>query len=155
MWYNYTMQRGERLNIIKEIVSNKKIATQEELQDLLVKQGVIVTQATLSRDIRKLNIIKKREEKGSFYSLLGTEKSEFQSQLELYFHNFALSANSSGPLVVIKSKLGEADVLANAFDEDRPDILGTIAGADTLLVICASDKDAKALTKEINHIILD
>jgi len=52
------MKRDKRLEIIKEIVTNNKISTQEELQSLLLERGVEVTQATLSRDIRKLNIIK-------------------------------------------------------------------------------------------------
>ena len=141
------MKRDKRLEIIKEIVTNNKISTQEELQSLLLERGVEVTrEATLSRDIRKLNIIKKRDKGESFYSFLTSGNSKINSDLQLYFYNFVISAKSVGALVVIRTKLGEADVLANALDDERDsrtDILGTIAGADTLLVICASRKSGK------------
>lgn len=151
------MKRDKRLEIIKEIVTNNKISTQEELQSLLLERGVEVTQATLSRDIRKLNIIKKRDKGESFYSFLTYGNSKINSDLQLYFYNFVISAKSVGALVVIRTKLGEADVLANALDDERDsrtDILGTIAGADTLLVICASEKAANILTAEIKYILL-
>lgn len=151
------MKRAERLNIIKDIVTNNKVSTQEELQNLLSNEGVVVTQATLSRDIRKLNIIKKRDKGESFYSLLTSGNEKIHSDLHLYFYNFVISATSVGALIVIRTKLGEADILANALDderENRTDILGTIAGADTLLVICASEKDATVLTAEIKYILM-
>mgnify|MGYP000246650569 FL=1 len=113
------MKRDKRLEIIKEIVTNNKISTQEELQSLLLERGVEVTQATLSRDIRKLNIIKKRDKGESFYSFLTSGNSKINSDLQLYFYNFVISAKSVGALVVIRTKLGEADVLATALDDER------------------------------------
>ncbi|GBG97541.1 arginine repressor [Lactococcus termiticola] len=150
------MQRTERLEIIKEVILEEKISTQEMLQKALSERGIEVTQATLSRDIRKLHIIKKREGNESYYGILDPEREKLQSQLHLYFYNFVISARSALNQVVITTKLGEADVLANAFDEgknDRPEILGTIAGADTLLVICESEKAAKVLVAEINYVL--
>lgn len=102
-------------------------------------------------------IIKKRDKGESFYSFLTSGNSKINSDLQLYFYNFVISAKSVGALVVIRTKLGEADVLANALDDERDsrtDILGTIAGADTLLVICASEKAANILTAEIKYILL-
>jgi transcriptional regulator of arginine metabolism len=90
------MKRDKRLEIIKEIVTNNKISTQEELQSLLLERGVEVTQATLSRDIRKLNIIKKRDKGESFYSFLTSGNSKINSDLQLYFYNFVISAKSVG-----------------------------------------------------------
>ena len=151
------MKRDERLEIIRNLIATTRISTQDELQSLLEQEGVIVTQATLSRDIRKLNIIKKRDKGESFYSFLTLGNDKINSDLQLYFYNFVLSAESVGALVVIRTKLGEADLLANALDderENRKNILGTIAGADTLLVICRSEKDANVLTAEIKYILL-
>ncbi|XOW23319.1 arginine repressor [Lactococcus lactis] len=150
------MKRDKRLEIIKEIVTNNKISTQEELQSLLLERGVEVTQATLSRDIRKLNIIKKRDKGESFYSFLTSGNSKINSDLQLYFYNFVISAKSVGALVVIRQNWVRPMCWRMLDDErdSRTDILGTIAGADTLLVICASEKAANILTAEIKYILL-
>ena len=102
------MKRDKRLEIIKEIVTNNKISTQEELQSLLLERGVEVTQATLSRDIRKLNIIKKRDKGESFYSFLTSGNSKINSDLQLYFYNFVISVTSEPYTIVF---LDSVDVL--------------------------------------------
>lgn len=73
------MKREERLNLIKQIISENKIATQEELQSVLESRGVKITQASLSRDIREPHIIKKREDGKSFYVFLTELNSPSQS----------------------------------------------------------------------------
>ena len=145
------MKRTERLTLITEIVTGNKIATQEDLQASLEERGVSITQATLSRDMRELNIIKKRENGKSFYSFLHLESEVQRSNLQLQFSRFVVKVASSSVMVVVHTHLGEADLLANALDaQKRSDILGTIAGADTLLITCASAKAAKALVTEIS-----
>lgn len=146
------MKREERLNIIRQIISENRIATQEELQGVLQSRGITVTQASLSRDIRELHIIKKREDGKSFYVFLTDVNDSSKSQLQHYFSNFVIKVASASVMVVVTTHLGEADLLANAFDEEkRPEILGTVAGADTLLVICADEKAAKKLVSEIKY----
>ena len=126
------MKREERLDLIKQIISENQIATQEELQSVLESKGVKITQASLSRDIRELHIIKKREGGKSFYVFLTELNAPSQSLLQQYFSNFVLK------------------VLANAFDDEkRPEILGTLAGADTLLLICKDEQAARDLALEI------
>lgn len=144
------MKRAERLKLITSIISSYQISTQEDLQSYLEQQGIEITQATLSRDIRELNIIKKRENGKSFYSFLTDEKSANRSNLQLHFARFVVKVATASVMVVVHTHLGEADLLANAIDaENRPTILGTIAGADTLLITCASENAAKTLVLEI------
>lgn len=144
------MKRAERLKLITEIISIEKIATQEDLQARLVKEGVKITQATLSRDIRELKIIKKREGGESYYSFLQTDEQPQRSNLQLHFTRFVVRVAAASVMVVVHTHLGEADLLANALDaEKRSDILGTLAGADTLLITCASEEAAQSLLAEI------
>lgn len=144
------MKREERLNLIKQIISENKIGTQEELQSVLESRGVKITQASLSRDIRELHIIKKREDGKSFYVFLTELNSPSQSLLQQYLTNFVLKVDVASVNVVVHTHLGEADLLANAFDdEQRPEILGTLAGADTLLLICRDEATAESLALEI------
>ncbi|MEY8442940.1 arginine repressor [Lactococcus ileimucosae] len=144
------MKREERLDLIKQIISENQIATQEELQSVLESKGVKITQASLSRDIRELHIIKKREEGKSFYVFLTELNSPSQSLLQQYFSNFVLKVSFASVNVVVHTHLGEADLLANAFDDEkRPEILGTLAGADTLLLICKDEQAARDLALEI------
>lgn len=159
--YNLAMKRAERLEIIEDIISNNIISTQEELKKLLVDRGIRVTQATLSRDVRKLNLIKKNDNGINHYSFLSTHNSTASFDLHQQFYNFVISISSIGALVVIRTHLGEAHFLANALDDEHEnhsdilgtivdaDILGTIAGADTLLIICASEVDAVKVKTEI------
>lgn len=148
------MKRNERLNLIKEIISKNQVTTQENLQALLEEHGVNITQATLSRDIREMSLIKKRVDGKSFYSFLNGEDGQIQSDLQLYFSRFVLKVASSSVMVVIHTQLGEADILANVLDaEERKEILGTLAGADTLLVTCDSETSAKALVVEIENVL--
>ncbi|AYG01295.1 MULTISPECIES: arginine repressor [Lactococcus] len=148
------MKRNERLNLIKEIISKNQVATQENLQEILEAEGVSITQATLSRDIREMNIIKKRRDGKSFYSFLDGEDGRIQSELQLYFSRFVIKVASSSVMVVVHTRLGEADLLANALDaEEREEILGTLAGADTLLVTCVSEAAARALVVEIENVL--
>lgn len=145
------MKRIERLNLITQIITKNKISTQEELKQMLEEQYVNITQATLSRDMRELNIIKKREHGSSFYSFLDLENGKRLSHLQLYFSRFVVSVASSSVMVVVHTHLGDADLLANALDaeQERTDILGTLAGADTLFIVCSSEESAQELVAEI------
>ncbi|MFC4653164.1 arginine repressor [Lactococcus nasutitermitis] len=148
------MKRDERLALIKKIVEKHEIATQEDLQAMLEEQGIVITQATLSRDIRELNIIKKRENGRSFYSFLPSDVAQTQSNLQAHFARFVIKVAYSSVMVVVHTHLGEADLLANALDDEgREDILGTLAGADTLLITCASELAAENLTTEIQNVL--
>lgn len=132
------MNKTQRQNQIKRLIQTSLIGTQEEIKQHLESEGISVTQATLSRDLREIGLLKLRHADGKlYYRLAETGSSTFSQAV----HSYILKVSRADFMLVLHTNLGEADVLANLIDaEETSDILGTIAGADTLLVIC-KDKD--------------
>lgn len=153
------MKKQKRQEIIRELIRNNKIDTQEELSQRLLKVGVSTTQATLSRDIRELGIIKNRYDDGNFYALFAydepTENANFISantDLADIISAYVLSVSRAVFIIIVHTGLGEADLLANAIDSaNRKEVLGTIAGADTLLVTCRDEASAEKFEREIKN----
>ncbi len=141
------MNKVERQNQIKRIIQSEHIGTQEEIKNYLNDEGITVTQATLSRDLREIGLLKLRDENGKlYYSLSEPIVSPFSPDV----HFYVLKVDRAGFMLVLHTNLGEADVLANLIDSDSiDDILGTIAGADTLLVICRTEEIAKQFEKDL------
>lgn len=136
------MKRLDRQQVIKTIISQQAITTQEELKQHLETKGITVTQATLSRDIREIGLIKVKGATGKRqYSL----PNQLFSTLPSAIHDLVISLSRAEFMLVFKTDLGNADILANIIDaEKKADILGTVAGADTLLVICQDKETAIA-----------
>ncbi|MGT2742677.1 arginine repressor [Streptococcus plurextorum] len=141
------MNKVDRHKLIKEIIQKGHVGTQEEIKQNLQKQGISVTQATLSRDLRELGLLKLRDERGKlYYSLAEAVVSQFSQVARTYIRRVA----RAGFMLVLHTELGEADVLANIIDKDATDnILGTVAGADTLLVICKDEAIASEYEKDL------
>lgn len=135
-------KRQARLSLIVKILLNHTIGSQEELMGLLEENGCIVTQATLSRDLKTLRTSKVATELGGYkYEIAanGTAADEIATQaMDTMRRAAILSAAYSQPLVVIKTRNGYAGGVAYDIDDiDSPEILGTIAGADTVFVALA------------------
>ncbi|HGZ2445852.1 TPA: arginine repressor [Streptococcus pyogenes] len=141
------MNKMERQQQIKRIIQAEHIGTQEDIKNHLQKEGIVVTQATLSRDLREIGLLKLRDEQGKlYYSLSEPVATPFSPEVRFY----VLKVDRAGFMLVLHTNLGEADVLANLIDNDAiEDILGTIAGADTLLVICRDEEIAKCFEKDL------
>ncbi|HEP5918125.1 TPA: arginine repressor [Streptococcus pyogenes] len=141
------MNKMERQQQIKRIIQAEHIGTQEDIKNHLQKEGIVVTQATLSRDLREIGLLKLRDEQGKlYYSLSEPVATPFSPEVRFY----VLKVDRAGFMLVFHTNLGEADVLANLIDNDAiEDILGTIAGADTLLVICRDEEIAKRFEKDL------
>lgn len=133
---------NSRSDIIQELIRSRKIKSQEELIGLLAGRGVKTTQATLSRDLRKLHIYKRRDDAGeSCYSLPETARP---SQTTLMSQDRAaesvISIAISGQMGVIKTLPGCASMVGAVVDEHpHADLMGTIAGDDTLLLVLRQD----------------
>ncbi len=142
------MNKIERQNRIKRLIKSGNIGTQEEIKEHLREEGVIVTQATLSRDLREIGLLKLRNTDGKlYYSLTEMTETVFGANV----HSYILKVARAGFMLVCHTNLGEADVLANVIDSsDIPEILGTIAGADTLLLICKDEETAKIFEKDLS-----
>ncbi|HFU3843093.1 arginine repressor [Streptococcus suis] len=143
------MNKAGRHELIKNMIHQEKIGRQTDIQKRLESQGIIVTQTTLSRDLRELGVIKIHENGRSFYSLVIEEEGvNFVELLAQY----AYKVERASFILVLHSDLGEAALMANIIDAEKPSsILGTLAGADTLLVICRDEEAAQQVEAEINH----
>jgi len=140
--------KSARHRLVAELVSTHEVHSQTELADLLADRGVHVTQATLSRDLVELDAVKVRSAAGPLvYAVPGeggdrsavapTQESHAgRIRLARLCSELLVSAEASANLVVLRTPPGAAQFLASAFDKaEFPDVLGTIAGDDTVLVI--------------------
>lgn len=129
------MAKRDRQDAILEIVRQERIGSQEQLRESLRKRGTDVTQATLSRDIRDLRLVKVPGADGQAYYTL-PEEWENTPPLEKLLPTLYISSEGSGNLLVVKTMTGGAQAVGLAIDwEEWPEILGTIAGDDTVLLI--------------------
>ena len=141
------MNKKDRQERIIRLIQEGNIGTQEEIKRYLQDDGISVTQATLSRDLRELGLLKLRNSDGKLYYSLSTQTNP---HLDPAIYSYVKKLERAGFMLVIHTNLGEADVLANIIDAENNDtILGTVAGADTLLVICKDEMVASRLEKEI------
>lgn len=141
------MNKVERHQKIKNIIQNDHLATQDELKQVLLREGITVTQATLSRDLREIGLLKVRDKDGKLYYRLS---DLIPVTLGYSIKNHIKKISRASFILVLQTRLGEADVLANIIDADPiPDILGTVAGADTLLVICKNEEAARMIEEHL------
>ncbi|MGM0365958.1 MAG: arginine repressor [Actinomycetota bacterium] len=141
------MNREERHRAIKEIIAEKKISTQEELQKELQRKGFKVTQATVSRDINHLRLVKVRNYRQEEFYTMGRrykEENPFNMEkLKAKFRESVLSVNRAKNILVLKTYPGEAQGVAAIVDGmNFLEILGTVAGDDTIICIIDSDDNA-------------
>ncbi len=141
------MNRSERLKIIREIIKENKISSQDQLMSVLEEMGMNVTQSTVSRDMKYLNIIKVRDSEQKEYYGYGTKYSTDPrveiKRVRLKFRDNVVSVERANNIIVIKTNPGEAQGVAAAIDASNFDkILGTVAGDDT--IICVIDNEINA-----------
>ena len=147
------MRKRERHQLIKRMIPEEKLGTQKEIQDRLEACDVFVTQTTLSRDLRELGLTKVKKNDVVYYVLANeTEKIDL---VEFLSHHLEGVARAEFTLV-LHTKLGEASVLANVVDSNKDGwILGTVAGANTLLVICKDQHAAKVMEERLLELMED
>jgi transcriptional regulator of arginine metabolism len=146
------MNKTLRQRAVLELVGQGAIVSQESLQRALRKRGFKVGQATLSRDIRDLNLSKT----ANGYSLLGGETAAGLPlpPVSRLVREFALEVRTAQNLLVVKTIVGSAQPVAAALDgEEWPEVVGTIAGDDTILIICPDKEDAKKLAVRIEEML--
>ncbi len=139
--------KNARHQLIIDIVTHHEVHSQGELRELLVSEGVDVTQATLSRDLVELDAVKVRAAGGALVYAVPAEGGDRRptapaetaagrQRLARLCSELLVSAEASANLVILRTPPGAAQFLASAFDKsEMPDVLGTIAGDDTVLVI--------------------
>ena len=157
---NYTMKnKNSRLDSIKMIISSKEIGSQDELLQELTKEGFQLTQATLSRDLKQLKVAKAASMNGNYVYVLPNNTmykrmTEPQKASEMLRHNGFISIEFSHNIAVIKTRPGYAMGIASDIDTHAPhEILGTIAGDDTILIIPREGISRDRIVKALSHFI--
>ena len=147
--------KSTRHSLILEIIEQKDIETQEELAEELKRRGVKVTQATVSRDIKELRLLKVLAENGG-YKYATAERAE-KGMSERFIRILAesvMSIESAVNLIVIKTISASAQAAAEAIDSLKwPELLGTIAGDNTILVIARSEEAVESVVSRFHALI--
>ena len=145
--------KSHRQNLILELVDGEVITSQEQLRERLRARAVETTQATLSRDIRDLGLVKRAVD-GAYRRPQAAETKPVADPDAILRHaveEYLRTRETVQQLVVLKTDTGQAQPLAVAIDRVRlGEIVGTIAGDDTILVICRSVADAITLEKKLD-----
>ena len=133
----------------------QSIQTQEELAEALRAHGMVVTQATVSRDIREMHLLKVLAEDGSYrYATMEKSDAGMNDRLIRMLSDSVVEMNSANNLIVIHTLPGSAHVAGEAVDSLRwPEVLGTIAGDNTILVIVRSNEDVDAVLRRFRGIV--
>ena len=140
---------------ILEIIDKEVIETQEELAERLKSLGVEVTQATISRDIKELRLIKVITEDGRYrYASIGKGENVVTDRLLKVFSESFVSGDYANNIVVVKTLPGMAQAAASAIDSLKwNEIIGTIAGDDTIMIVCRAERIAENLVNRFNRMI--
>ncbi len=151
------MSISDRRNRIKQIISQKEIARQEELVEILQSEGYNATQATISRDITELKLVKVKGETVKSKYAMPSDEIHHDVSLEkviTLLKAFMIKIESAQNLVVIKTIAGNGSSCGMAVDKLKINgVVGSIAGDDTLLVVTHSQVDAENVVKYIENLI--
>lgn len=148
--------KSKRQNKILEIISEKDIETQEELAEELKIAGFDVTQATVSRDIKILKLIKMQGSSGNYrYVASSKETKDINEKLYSILSNAAVSVENVDKFVVVKTLTGSAMAVAEAIDKlFDTEVAGTIAGDNTIFILVRNFEKADELVSKIRKMIL-
>ena len=146
--------KAYRQSLVVELIDRESITSQEQLRERLLAKGIEVTQATLSRDIRDLGLVKRTKD-GAYRR---SEPGEAAAPID---RTAALRRTVAGSLkridavqqlVVLRTESGYASPLSEAIDRaELPDVVGTIGGENTILVICRGEREAQAFTRQLEQ----
>lgn len=146
------MKKSERHSLIKQLIMQHSVSSQEDLIKLLKEAGVDATQATISRDIRELRIVKDHDSSGNVrYGIFSqpTENGK-DEKLAASIKEELLSIEQVQFNLILKTNMRSADVVSNWLDEvNYPEIAGTIAGVDTILIICHNETEATTVAERL------
>ncbi len=148
-----TVPKALRHRRILDLIARESILTQEDLVDRLARAGLNVTQATLSRDIKELGLIKT----GEGYATpaeFGGEATAPAPSLAHLLREFVTDVKEAQNLLVVRTTTGSAQPVAAALDAEQwPELLGTLAGDDTILVVTSNNKQCRELGTRIRELM--
>ena len=146
------MSKLSRHVVIREIIASHPVANQDELRRALFRRGHRVTQATLSRDIHEMGVVKSAE--GYLLPTNDESADAWLPSVERLIREFVYDVRSAQNLVVVKTSAGSAHPVAAALDaEGWDDVVGTVGGDDTILVIAGDTKSASRVVARIKELL--
>jgi transcriptional regulator of arginine metabolism len=144
--------KAYRQSVVRELVEREPITSQEQLRVRLRERGIAVTQATLSRDIRELGLVKRTAD-GAYRSvdaLANGDPGDAEAGLARATAEYLRNQEVVGHMIVLRTDPGQAQTLAVAIDRAHlREIVGTIAGDDTILVICRQPGEAQGVAEHL------
>ena len=150
------MMKNDRQNMILEIISRENIETQEQLLSRLQDRGITSTQATISRDIKQMHLIKEPAGQGIYkYAVSGNRtKLNFAEKLRTIFRESITSIESAQNIVVVKTMPGLASAACAALDDmDIAFMVGSLAGDDTAFLVMKDTESALTFCEEIQEML--
>ena len=148
--------KGKRHTAILEVINEKELETQEALLNELHNRGCYVTQATVSRDIKELGLVKLKGARGRYYyaHVDDQKPGSTTDRLLRLLRNSIIEVDYVRNMIVIKTITGSANAAAEAIDSlDDSNVLGTLAGDNTILVILRTDEAAPSYVNKIKQLI--
>jgi transcriptional regulator of arginine metabolism len=143
----------QRHAAILRVVRERRIESQDELREAMSEKGFVVTQATLSRDIRELGLAKLADPQGGAY-YAHPHRAALRPDLGQVLPALLVSVDGVGPLLVLKTASGSAGAVTEALDQAGwGEVMGTIAGDDTVLVITRSPKLRETIASRIQALV--
>jgi len=148
--------KKKRLEAILDIIGGGAVGTQDELLEKLSERGLSVTQATVSRDIKELRIVKSMDASGQYrYAVSDQDDAQrLGDKLRSIFEHSVKEADYAGNMLVIRCYTGMANAACAAFDSMKWEgVVGTLAGDDTVFVLCRTEQLAVRMRDTINAIL--
>lgn len=148
--------KTDRQSMILEIIEREDVDTQEQLQQRLQEQGVRCTQATISRDIKQLHLIKEPVGQGRYRYTVSSQRNRLNvaDKLRTIFRESIISVDYAQNIVVVKTMAGLANAAAAALDGmNVPYMVGTLAGDDTAFLLMRDTESAKTFCEEIHEML--
>lgn len=147
--------KSERHAMILNLIETTNVETQEELADMLKQRGICVTQATVSRDIKELRLIKVLAENGGYkYATVDKAEAGMKERFVRIFGDSVVGINTSANLVIVKTLSGSANAAAEAVDSMHwNDIVGTMAGDNTIFIAAMDEKAVPDIVKRLSAMI--
>jgi transcriptional regulator of arginine metabolism len=149
--------KEHRQKRILEIILQEAISTQAELVNRLRSDRIVVTQATVSRDINELRLVRLPMGKGRhrYAAAPATTESDVMDELRMRFREFVRDVDRGENIVVVRTAEGHATGVAYWIDRlTRDEIVGTLAGQDTILLVARTNKAAETLLEELNELMV-
>lgn len=141
----------ERHAAILRAIRARRIRNQDELRSALAEAGMSATQATLSRDIHELGLVKVSDAEGVFYGT-GTDAGALRPDLGQLVRALLVSSDGVGPLLILRTAAGSAGALTAAIDgAGWREVIGTIAGDDTVLVVTRGPREREAVAERLRR----